>query len=184
VLVLSLFVLAAADPGLSATQEAAARMAAGAAAEDQSRESRARAAHWAPQLRAQANLRTTDENRAGVRYGSPLVEEDAGAAQTWSVLLAWDLSQVVFAKEETQLAVARARLAQLRRDARVRAAELWVDRQRELLRFAAAPQGPQRASACLSALHLTAELDAFTGGLFREALEREEQVCASEGGKR
>jgi len=184
VLVVSLLVLAAVDPGLSETQEAAARLAAGVVAQDHSRESRARASHWAPQLRAQANLRATDQNRAGVRYGSPLIEEDTGAVQRWSVGLAWDLSQVVFAKEETQLAVAQARLSQLRREARVRAAELWVDRQRELLRFAAAQPGPQRASICLSALHLTAELDAFTGGLFREAVEREEQACASAAEKR
>lgn len=183
-LVLSLFVLAALDPGLPETQEAAARMAAGAVAQDHSRESRARVAHWAPQLHAQANLRTSDQNRAGVRYGSPLLEEDAGAAQSWSVVLAWDFSQVVFAKEETQLAVAEARLAQLRREARLRAAELWVDRQRELLRLAAAPPGPGRTAICLSALHLTAELDAFTGGLFRAAVEREEDACASEGQKR
>ncbi|HEY2030971.1 MAG TPA: hypothetical protein VGH20_17360 [Myxococcales bacterium] len=183
-LVLSLFILAALEPGLPETQEAAARMAAGVVAQDQSREARARASHWAPQLRAQGNVRTTDQNRAGVRYGSPLLEEDTGAAQTWSVSLAWDFSQIVFAKEETQLAVAQARLAQLRRDARVRAAELWVDRKRELLRLAAAPPGAQRASLCLSALHLTAQLDAFTGGLFREAVEREEQACATEVVKR
>ena len=44
-LVVSLLVLAAVDPGLSETQEAAARVAAGVVAQDQSRESRARAAH-------------------------------------------------------------------------------------------------------------------------------------------
>jgi hypothetical protein len=184
VLALCLFVLAAVEPGLLETQEAAARMAAGVAAQDQSRESRARSAHWAPQLRAQANLRTSDQNREGVRYGSPLLEEDTSGVQTWSVVLAWDLSQVIFAKEETQLAAAQAKLAQLRREARIRAAELWVDRKRELLRLAATPPGAQHASICLSALHLTAELDAFTGGLFREAVEREEQACASEGTKR
>lgn len=183
-LLLSLFALAVLDPGLPETQEAAARIAAGVVAQDQSREARARASHWAPQLRAQGNLRTSDQNRAGVRYGSPLLEEDTSAVQTWSVMLAWDFSQVVFGKEETQLAVAQARLAQLRREARIRAAELWVDRKRELLRLAAAPPGAQRASICLSALHLTAELDAFTGGLFREAVEREEQACAREGEKR
>jgi hypothetical protein len=172
------------DPGLLEAQEAAARHAAGLASEDAGREARARTAHWAPQVRAQGSLRGSDDNRAGQRYGSPLVEEDVAAVQTWSLSLSWDLSQVVFAKEETQLALARARLAELRREARCKAADLWVERQRELARFAGLAAGPQRFSACLTALRLTGELDALTFGLFRDAVERESAVCAREAERR
>jgi hypothetical protein len=183
VLAICLSMLAAAEPGLIEAQDAAARLVAGLASEDASREARARTAHWTPQLRAQGTVRTSDENRAGQRYGSPLLEDDAGAVQTWSVFLTWDLSQVVFAREETQLALAHARLAQLRRDARAKVAEVWVDRQRELARLAVAPPG-QRLFACLTALQLTASLDALTGGLFHAALEREQLLCAREGERR
>jgi hypothetical protein len=186
VLAICLSIAAAAGPGLPGlfeAQEAAARLAAGLASEDASREARARAAHWTPQLRAQGSVRASDENRAGQRYGSPLIEDDVGSVQTWSVLLTWDLSQVVFAREETQLALAHARLAQLRQEARAKVSEVWVERLRELARFAQAPPA-QRLSACLSALQLTARLDALTGGLFRMAVEREELVCEREGDRR
>ena len=174
---------AAADPGLLEVQEAAARVAAGLAADDVSRESRARAAHWAPQLRAQGGAKTSDEFRTGQRYNAPLVEEDVGTGTNWSVLLSWDFAQVVFAKEETQLALAHAHLEQIRREARTRAAELWIDRKRELALFAGLPAGPQRAAACLVALRLTAQLESVTG-LYREALSREEAACTREGEKK
>ena len=176
--------MAVAEPGLLEVQEAAARLAAGLSSEDASRESRSRAAHWAPQLRGQGGAKTSDELRTGQRYNAPLVEEDIGTGTNWSVLLSWDFAQVVFAREETQLALAHARLEQLRREARNKAAELWIDRKRALAVWAALPAGAPRAGACLTALRLTAQLEALTGGLYREALAREEAGCAREGEKR
>jgi hypothetical protein len=187
VLAICLSIIAAAEPGspgLLETQEAAARVAAGLAAEDSSRESRAHLAHWAPQLRGQGGARTSDEIRSGQRYNAPLTEEDVGTGTTWSVTLSWDFAQVVFAREETQLALAHAHLARIRRDARDKAAELWIDRKRELAAWAAMPVSAQRAAACFAALKLTARLDAATGGLFRDALAREEAACAREGEKK
>ncbi|HEX4383784.1 MAG TPA: hypothetical protein VH083_12580 [Myxococcales bacterium] len=175
---------AVADPGLLEVQEAAARVAAGIAADDASRESRARAAHWAPQLRGQGGAKTSDELRTGQRYNAPLTEEDVGTGTNWSVLLSWDFAQVVFAREETQIALAHAHLAAIRREARDKAAVLWIDRKRELASWALQPAGPQRLSSCLSALRLTAQLDAITGGLYRELLAREEASCAREGEKK
>jgi hypothetical protein len=184
VIALAMLAAAAADPGLLEVQEAAARVAAGLAADDASRESRARAAHWAPQLRAQGGAKTSDEFRTGQRYNAPLVEEDVGTGTNWSLLLSWDFAQVVYAREETQLALARAHLAAIRREARDKAAVLWIDRKRELAAWAAQPSGPQRLSSCLAALRLTAQLDAVTGGLYREALAKEEAACAREGEKK
>jgi hypothetical protein len=175
--------VAVAEPGLLEVQEAAARLAAGLASEDASRESRARAAHWAPQLRGQGGAKTSDEFRSGQRYNAPLIEEDIGTGTSWSVLLSWDFSQVVFAREETQIALAHARLAQVRREAGNKAAELWIDRKRELLLMASLPTGSQRAAVCLTALRLTAQLEALTS-LYREALSKEEAACAREGEKR
>ena len=175
--------IAVVEPGLLEVQEAAARLAAGLASEDASRESRSRAAHWAPQLRGQGGAKTSDEYRTGVRYNAPLVEEDVGTGTNWSVLLSWDFAQVVFAREETQIALAHAHLEQIRREARIKAAELWIDRKRELLLWAALPAGPQRAAVCLTALRLTAQLESVSG-LYREALAREEATCAREGEKK
>jgi len=183
VLAICLLLIAAAEPGLLEAQEAAARLAGGLLGEDGSRESRARASHWAPQLRGQGGAHTSDELRTGQRYNAPLIEEDIGSGLTWSVQLSWDFSQVVFAREETQLALAHAHLARLRRDARDKAAELWVERKRALAQKAALSPGLQRAQACFAALRLTAQLEALTGGLFREALEKEEAACAREGEK-
>jgi hypothetical protein len=183
VLAVCLFIIAAAEPGLLDTQEAAARLAGGLAADDASRESRVRAAHWAPQLRGQGGGKVTDEMRTGQRYNAPLTEEDIGTGTNWSVLLSWDFSQLVFAREETQLALAHARLARIRGEAREKATALWIDRKRALALRTGMPAGAERAAACFALLRLTAQLDSATGGLFREALAREESACTREGDK-
>ena len=155
-----------AEPGLLQTQQAAARTAAGSAADDASRVARARNAHWAPQVRGQLDGKDDLKSRDGEFRLAPLRENDAGSTRGWSVAVVWDFSQVVFAREETQLSLANAHLARLRDEAAERAATLWLERQRA-----------KRGGDCLAVLQLTAQLDALTDGLFREALEREEAAC-------
>lgn len=166
----------ATEPGLSQTQDAAARVAAGLTADDLSRLSRARSAHWAPQLRGQLDGKDDARSRDGEFRNAPLHENDLGAARGWAVVLSWDFSQVIFAREETQLALAHAHLARLRRETASQAAALWLERKRAQAAWLSGPT----ADACLRLLELTADLDALTGGLFREALSREEVACAPE----
>jgi len=160
----------ATEPGLLQTQEAAARVAAGSATEDASRLARARNAHWAPQLRGQVDGKDDVKSRDGEFRLAPLRENDVGATRGWAVSLTWDFSQVIFAREETQLALAHAHLARLRDQASERAAALWLERQK----------AKQSKAGCLAVLQLTAQLDALTGGLFRDALAREEAACLPE----
>src|SRR5581483_5716097 len=101
------------EPGLLETQEAAASAAGGSAALDAARLARARAAHWVPQLRGQATVREDEKTRLGEYRLAPLREQDAGAGRNWALTLTWDLSQVVFAREETQLAQTQAQLAKI-----------------------------------------------------------------------
>ena len=164
------FALAAAlgEPGLIETQQAASRAAAGTPAEDATRTARARNAHWAPQLRGQAGLRDDERSRNGEFRLAPLREQDLGVAHTWAVMLTWDFSQVVFAREESQLALAHAHLSRLRREGAERAGQLWLERR----------QAIAAAKPCAEVLALTAALDAVTAGLFRESLAREEAACA------
>jgi len=54
-----------------------------------------------------------------------------GAAHTWSVTLTWDFAQLVYAREESQLALAHVHLARVRREAADRAASLWVERRQK-----------------------------------------------------
>jgi len=161
------------EPGLLDTQEAAARVAGGSAALDAARLSRARAAHWAPQLRTQATLRADEKTRAGEFRLAPLLEQDAAAGRALLVALTWDFSQLIFAREETQLALAAAQLARVRREAAERAAQLWIDRQRAQSIWLASGT----RETCLGLLRLTAALAALTGGLYRDAAEREEAAC-------
>ncbi len=168
-----------AEPGLVETQQAAARAAGGTATLDESRMSRARLAHWAPQLRAQGLQRDDAKSRTGEYRLAPLREQDEAAGHTWSVMLLWDFSQVVYAREESQIALAHAHLARLRREAGEQAAKLWVERRMARARWLAA-SGPERAQTCMALLQLTAELDALTAGLFREVLASEEAACAAE----
>ncbi len=172
-----------AEPGLAETIDAAARSAAGPAADDASREVRARRSHWAPQLRGQALARDDERSRNGEFRLAPLREQDVGAGHAWSVVLAWDFSQVIYAREEAQLALAHAQLQRARREAADHAAELWIERRQQRERWLALAQGQLRAEACFAELRLTAELDALTSGLFRDALAREEAACASEDRK-
>jgi len=101
------------EPGLLETQEAAARAAGGSPGQDASRLQRARAAHWAPQLRGQATARDDEKTRNGEYRLAPLHEQNVAVGHAWMLTLTWDLSQVIFAREETQLALAH--LQQLRR---------------------------------------------------------------------
>lgn len=179
VLALSLSLLAAAaEPGLLETQEAAARAAGGTAADDASRMSRARLAHWAPQLRGQGLVRDDEKSRTGEFRLAPLREQDLGTGHAWSVMLAWDFAQVIYARDESQLALAHAHLARIRREVAGKAAQLWVQRQAARAAWLSASAGA-RIEACFALLKLTAELDALTSGLFRDAVSDEEAACAA-----
>jgi hypothetical protein len=168
------------EAGLAEVQEAAARAAGGTAAEDASRASRARLAHWAPQVRGQAQVRDDEKLRNGEFRLAPLHEQDLGVGHAWAVMLTWDFPQVIYARDEAQLAVAHARLAQVRREAAAKAALLFLERRRARARWLSLAAGEPRAAACLAALQLTAELDAITAGLFHDAVSTEETACAAE----
>jgi hypothetical protein len=166
-------VLAAVEPTLIEVQAAAARMAAGSAADDARRMARLRSSHWAPVLRSELLRKEDARSRVGELRGYPLRQEDAGAAHTWAVTLTWDFAQLVYSREESQLALAHAHLARARREAAQKAASLWVERRqtRESLRGLS---GAARREAALDALRLSAELDALTGGLYRDIVAREQ----------
>ncbi len=168
-----------AEPGLAETQAAAARAAGGTAEDDASRTARARLAHWAPQLRGQGQVRDDQKSRNGEFRLAPLHEQDVGLGHVWSVVLAWDFSQVVYAREESQIALAGAHLARLRREAAEKAAQLWLARRVARARWLSAAPA-ERSEACFTLLQRTAELDALTAGLFREAVSREEAACTGE----
>jgi hypothetical protein len=168
------------EPSLVETQEAAARAAGGSAEDAASRASRARLAHWAPQLRGQSQLRDDEKSRNGEFRLAPLHERDVGTGHVWSVMLAWDFSQVVYAREESQIALANANLARMRREAAEKASRLFIERRRTRARWLSEASAPARLELCFAELRLTAELDALTAGLFRDALSREEAACAME----
>jgi hypothetical protein len=165
------------EPGLLETQEAAAKAAGGTPAQDASRLARARVSHWAPQLRGQATLRDDGKTRNGEYRLAPLHEQDLSFGRVWVIALTWDLSQVIFAREETQLALAHLQLARVRRDAAERAARLWIERRQAQALWLTA----RTRESCLAFLKTTASLVALTGTLFREAAAREEVACAGEG---
>ena len=164
------------EPGLLETQEAAARVAGGSEALDAARLARARAAHWLPQLRAQTTVREDEKSRAGEFRLAPLLEQDVAYGRILLVALTWDFSQLIFAREETQLALAAVQLARARRDAAERAAQLWIERRRARVHWLSSGT----ADACLALLRLTAALAAITGGLFRDAVQGEEAACAAQ----
>lgn len=166
-------VAALAEPTLLEVQAAAAFTAAGTAAVDAARTARLRASHWAPVLRGQFLRRDDLRTRAGEYRGYPLRQEDAGAAHTWAVTLTWDFAQLVYSREESQLALAQVHLARVRREAAEKAASLWTERRqkrtslRELV-------GAARREAAIDSLRISAELDALTGGLYRDIVAREQ----------
>jgi hypothetical protein len=171
--------LAAVEPTLIEVQAAAARTAGGTLAEDARRTARLRASHWAPVVRGELLRKDDVRTRVGELRGYPLRQDDAAAAHTWAVTVTWDFAQLVYAREESQLALAHVHLARARREAAQKAASLWVERRqtRESLRVLS---GAARREAALDALRLSAELDALTGGLYRDVVAREQAELEAE----
>ena len=87
--------------------------------------------------------------------------------------MTWDFAQLVYSREESQLALAHVHLARVRREAAEKAAALWVERRQRCASLPAL-SGAARNEAALELLRVTAELDAVTGGLYRELLSRQE----------
>lgn len=177
---LSAAAVALAEPTLLDAQAAAARIAGGSASSDASRTARLRASHWAPVLRAGLIRKEDARSRTGEFRGYPVLEEDAAAAHTWAVTLTWDFAQLVYSREESQLALAHVHLARVRREAAEKAAALWVERRQKRASLREM-SGPARREAALEALRVTAELDALTGGLYRDIVAREEAEIEVEG---
>ena len=167
------------EPALLEAQAAAQRAAGGTAADDAGRTARLRRSHWAPVLRGELLRRDDLRSRVGELRGYPLQQQDAGVANTWSVTLTWDFAQLVYAREESQLALAHVHLARVRREAAEKAAALWVERRQRRASLPAL-SGEALREASLELLRVTAELDAVTGGLYRDVLAREETEQAGE----
>jgi hypothetical protein len=167
------------EPGLLETQAAAQRTAGGTSADDGARTGRLRHAHWAPVLRGEVLRRGELRERAGELRGYPLRQQDSGITDTWSITLTWDFAQLVYAREESQLALAHVHLARVRREAADRAAALWVERRQKRTSMVSLTGAVWREAA-LDLLRVTAELDAVTGGLYRDLLAREETELAGE----
>jgi hypothetical protein len=180
IVLLSAAAIAVAEPTLLDAQAAAARIAAGSASSDASRTARLRASHWAPVLRAGLIRKEDARSRTGEFRGYPVLEEDAAAAHTWTVTLTWDFAQLVYSREESQLALAHVHLARVRREAAEKAAGLWVERRQKRASLREL-SGPARREAAVEALRVTAELDALTGGLYRDIVAREEAEIEMEG---
>jgi hypothetical protein len=150
-------------------QAAAAARAAGEAAGDESRLSRARVSHWAPVLRAQVGGTSGQKDRVGQQSGTPLHWDELDGAGTWLVAAIWDLSQLVYDRDENQLALSSVHLARRRQEAAEEAGRLFVERALTLrVLREAPPEG--RAAAALELLRCTGALDALTGGLFAAQL--------------
>jgi hypothetical protein len=159
----------ASEPTLVEAQAAASRHAAGTPADDADRISRLRASRLAPTVRAQLLGRMDERTRRGEYRLAPLHEDNASEGRTWGIVLTWDFSQLVYSREEGQLALAHQHLARERREVALEVAKLWTERWQKC---AALPKltGPLRREAYLDLLRVTAELDGLTGGLYREAL--------------
>jgi hypothetical protein len=168
------------EPTLLDAQAAAARMAGGSASSDASRTARLRASHWAPVLRAGLIRRDDLRSRAGEYRGYPVRQDDAGATHTWAITLTWDFAQLVYAREESQLALAHVHLARVRREAAEKAAALWTERRQKRASLREL-SGPARREAALESLRISAELDALTGGLYRDIVASEEAELEVEG---
>ena len=163
----------ASEPTLVEAQAAAARHAAGTGTDDADRTSRLRASHFAPTVRGELIGKADDRTRRGEFRLAPLREDDASEARTWGIVVTWDLAQLVYSREEGQLALAHQHLARVRREVSFQAAKLWIERRQKCAALQKL-SGPLRREAYLDLLRITAELDALTGGLYREALAEAE----------
>jgi hypothetical protein len=171
------------EPALAQVEEAATRRVAGPISDEASRASRARAAHWAPVIRAQYGIRDDGRTRRGQIRLAPLLEDDVGQSRAWAIVATWDLTQIVYARDEGQLALAHVHLARMRQHAADDAVRLYEERWRlrSALRFAPEGASRPRVEMLIALLRTTAQLDALTGGLYGAQLaQAQEQVAALE----
>jgi hypothetical protein len=171
------------EPALAQVQEAAVRRMAGPLSDETSRVFRARAAHWAPVIRGQYGIRDDDRTRRGQIRLAPLLEDDVGQSRAWAIVATWDLTQVIYARDEGQLALSHVHLARVRQEAADDAVRLYEERWRLRSALRLAPDGASRARVdmLLALLRTTAELDALTGGLYGAQLaQTADQVAALE----
>ena len=161
------------EPTLIEAQEAAVRNAGGPKEADASRVSRARSAHWAPVVRGIFGVRDNEGTRDGELRGAPLRWTDRGQALTWGLTATWDLPQVIFARDETQLVHAHLHLEKARQAASKQAMRLYLDRRDRKRALANAPAHEVRQRLLQEVVRLTADLDALTGGLYRPFLTAE-----------
>jgi len=154
-------------------QAAAVKNAGGPKETDASRVARARSAHWAPVVRGLFGVRDNEGTRDGELRGAPLHYTDRGQALSWGVTATWDLPQVIFARDETQLIHAHLHLEKARQAASKEAIRLYLDRQNRKRALANPSSAEARQRLLQEIVRLTADLDLLTGGLFLDALSRE-----------
>jgi hypothetical protein len=164
------------EPTLVEAQQVAAKRAAGEREEDRSRVHRARVSHWAPVIRGLLGGREDERVRDGEARHDPLRWTDRGQALTWGVQVTWDLPQLIFARDETQLVHAQLHLEKARQAAARETVRLYLERREKQRALAQAPP-ETRPRLRIEIVKLTAELDSLTGGLFRASLAREEAAA-------
>ncbi|MBS2023588.1 MAG: hypothetical protein JST92_14385, partial [Deltaproteobacteria bacterium] len=143
------------EPTLREAQEAAARNTAGTREDDPA--ARARRSRWLPTLRGQFGGTQADKQRWGTWRGDPIVDDSTGTGNAWQVSASWDLSQLLFAKEEVAIALSSARIERERQQVRERCATLYT-RRLTALRQARSAQAEERLSRWLDLLSVTSDL--------------------------
>lgn len=127
---------------------------------------RARAAAWLPEVTANYQRNVGQIDTLGVQSDIGVDSQHLEDVSRYGVRATWQLSQLVFAREEINAAQAALDLQRSRQELLAHVTELYFDRLRAIARAARSDD----LTAPLKAAELTAQLDALTAGFFSERL--------------
>jgi hypothetical protein len=168
----ALAAVSAGEPGIAEVQEAAARHAERGAPDIEDFAGRSRLSALLPRLTAEYRREERSYRVVGLQGSSEVDYLRFNPGTAFIVSATWDLGTLVAARGEIAGAYASSSRAQRREAAVRRATALYFDRRRAMLALVLEPPSTAlaRAEAELAVDRLTAELDAWTDGLFgREA---------------
>jgi hypothetical protein len=162
--------LTAGEPSIAEVQAAAARHAEAATPDPAGLARRRRMAALLPRITAQVRHEESAYRVTGLQGTSEVDYLRSSPGTSFSVLVTWELGDLVVATGEAAAAAAALARARRRDEAVREATALHFDRRQRLLALLADPPPDARAriAAELELARVTAELDALTGGLLAE----------------
>ncbi|MCG8430218.1 MAG: TolC family protein [Candidatus Omnitrophica bacterium] len=161
----------AGEPSVREVQRAAVRYAGLENEKFQSWRSKAAGKAWFPRLSVGIDYDTGDlwhwEGGSTTRQGDDILRKGKTSTE-WDITLSWDLSDIVWNKDQTSIDTRYSIAVRIRQAVLARVTKLYYERQKARQKLETLENQGERKEQELQIEELTAMLDALTGGLFSQ----------------